>query len=259
MKNKQIEGQLTLDFCFNTENYVVQSNDLIAAKQALSLNSAKIFRAAVMQIKPDDNEFGYYKVSIRELSELLHVSASNLYRDVSKIEEELSTGVAVFKKYTKNKIRDIRVPLTSICDYESSVGLKIELNPKLKPYLLNLKRQYTQIPDNDYNLFTSVYALRIYELLMSKITLKVLPMEGTYIEIPINEIKEATSTEHYSRAADFKRKVLDISVKNINTHTMFRVSYTRLKKRSGKYDTVRFFINMVYHPDCYLPKEDKVG
>ena len=53
-KDYQLNGQLCFDFNTNTEHYVVQSNELLEGKQNLKLNSAKIVRALIMQIKPDD-------------------------------------------------------------------------------------------------------------------------------------------------------------------------------------------------------------
>ena len=50
-KDYQLNGQLCFDFNTNTEHYVVQSNELLEGKQNLKLNSAKIVRALIMQIK----------------------------------------------------------------------------------------------------------------------------------------------------------------------------------------------------------------
>ena len=70
---KQIEGQLSFDFCLDTRNYVCQANALVGGKQALKLNSAKLIRAAIMQIVRDDEELKPYIITISELAELLNV------------------------------------------------------------------------------------------------------------------------------------------------------------------------------------------
>ena len=67
---KNIEGQLSFDFSLNSNNYVCQSNTLISGRQALKLNSAKLIRAAIMQIKYDDTELKPYVITIADLSEL---------------------------------------------------------------------------------------------------------------------------------------------------------------------------------------------
>ena len=86
---KVIDGQLSFDFSLDKDNYVVQANDLIGGKQALKLNSAKLIRAAIMQIVPEDDELKPYVVSIKEIAELLGVSESNLYRDIDDITDDI--------------------------------------------------------------------------------------------------------------------------------------------------------------------------
>ena len=71
--NKQIDGQISFDFCIDTRNYVVQANSLIGGKQALKLNSAKLIRSAIMQVVREDEELKPYVITIKELSELLGV------------------------------------------------------------------------------------------------------------------------------------------------------------------------------------------
>ena len=67
---KQVEGQLSFNFSLDTGNYVVQANDLIGGKQSLKLNSAKLVRAAIMQIIPEDEVLKPYIITIKELSEI---------------------------------------------------------------------------------------------------------------------------------------------------------------------------------------------
>ena len=60
---KRIDGQLSFNFSLNTGNYVVQANDLVRGKQSLKLNSAKLIRAAIMQIVPEDKELKPYIIT----------------------------------------------------------------------------------------------------------------------------------------------------------------------------------------------------
>ena len=87
--HKQIEGQISFDFCLDTRNYVCQANTLVGGKQALKLNSAKLIRAAIMQVVKGDEELKPYIISIRDLAELLGVPASNIYRDIENITDDI--------------------------------------------------------------------------------------------------------------------------------------------------------------------------
>ena len=98
---KQVEGQLSFNFSLDTGNYVVQANDLIGGKQSLKLNSAKLVRAAIMQIIPEDEVLKPYIITIKELSELLKVSESNMYRDIDAITDDIIKNPVFIKKASK--------------------------------------------------------------------------------------------------------------------------------------------------------------
>ena len=89
---KQIEGQMVFNFCMDTTNYVVQSNALVGGKQALKLNSAKLIRSAIMQVVKEDEELKPYIITIHDLSELLHIPSSNIYRDIDEITNDIRMG-----------------------------------------------------------------------------------------------------------------------------------------------------------------------
>ena len=76
-KAKQLDGQLCLfDFCTDSSNYVVQANSLIGGRQALKLNSAKLVRAAIMQVVKEDTELKPYIITIKEFASLLQIDES---------------------------------------------------------------------------------------------------------------------------------------------------------------------------------------
>ena len=76
----QIDGQMCFDLSTDPQQYVVQANRLIEGKQNLKLNSAKILRLLIMQIKPDDDDFKTYRIKIADLARLLRVTSQTLYR-----------------------------------------------------------------------------------------------------------------------------------------------------------------------------------
>ena len=90
---KQIEGQYELElFNYDSTNYVVQSNLLVMSKQTLKLNSSKIIRAAIMQVVKEDMDFKIYKISLKELADLLGIDTSNLYRCIMDIIKDIQNN-----------------------------------------------------------------------------------------------------------------------------------------------------------------------
>lgn len=247
--NKQIPGQLSFDFCLDARNYVVQANSLVGGKQALKLNSAKLIRTAIMQVVRDDEELKPYVITIAELSELLNVPKSNIYRDIEHIVNDiLDNPVYIREESGSKKTRWLKIPWVSRCEYNSDIGVALKLNDELKPFLLNLKEHYTQYTLDSVLAMKSVYSIRIYELLQSKVMTKLIPKNGTQVEIPLDELKECCGCEgkSYNTFANFRIKVLDKAVSEINEKTIYQVKYDYIKNGKAVVG-IRFSINMAYH------------
>ena len=250
--NKQIEGQLSFDFCLDTRNYVCQANSLVGGKQALKLNSAKLIRAAIMQIAKEDKELKPYIITISELAKLLNVPKSNIYRDIDSITDDILNNPVYVREETCNrgnkKVRWIKMPWVTRCEYHSDVGIALKLNDELRPLLLNLQDHYTQYALDEILVMKSVYAIRLYELLQSKIMSRVLPKAGTNIELSIETIKECCGCEgkSYNIFSNLRNRVIDIGEREINQKTLFTVSYDYVKKGKTVIGLI-FHINMKYH------------
>ena len=254
---KQIEGQLTFEMCLNTEHFVVQSNALVGGKQALKLNSAKLVRAAIMQIKPEDQEILPYKITISELAELLGVSQSNIYRDINEITDDIIRNPVFIREITEKRIRWVKIPWVAFCTYDSDVGVAIKLNDDLKPFLLNLKEHYTQYELAEVLAMKSVYAIRIFEMLQEKIKVRHLPDDGMDVEMSVQEIRECCDCEDkYEKFSHLKSRVIDAAVSEIERTTLYSLTYDYIKK--GK-TVIGFVFHMKRDWTKMLKEEKKTG
>ncbi len=231
-KTKQIEGQLSFDFCLDTRNYVVQANSLIGGKQALKLNSSKLIRSAIMQVVRSDEELKPYIISIHDLADLLQVSPENIYRDIEDITEDIIRNPVYVREVSKGKtVRFIKIPWVSRCEYKAGYGVAIKLNEELKPFLLNLKEHYTQYTLGEVLAMKSVYGIRIFEILQSKIMHGTVPNNGSHVIITLQELRECCDCEDkYPAFGNFKNKVLDKARDEINRVSMYDMSYTYVKE-----------------------------
>lgn len=245
---KQIEGQLSFDFCLDSRNYVCQHNKLISGIQTLKLNSAKLVRAAIMQVVKEDMEFKPYVITVAELAELLNVSKSNLYRDINSITDDIINNPVKLQENDGKKIRWIKIPWVKRCEYNSDIGVAIKLNDELKPYLIELKKNYTQYTLDSILGMKSVYTLRLFELLQSKIYTYTLPKEGIDIEFSVESMKEmlGCNISTYDSFSNFRSRIIDTAVKEINDKTLYYVTFQY--KKSGKAVTdIIFNVNTYYH------------
>lgn len=245
---KQIEGQLTFNFCLDTGNYVCQANRLVGGKQALNLNSAKLIRSAIMQVVRDDEELKPYIITITELAKLLNVSKNNIYRDIDSITEDIINNPVYIKEEVGKKVRWIKIPWVTRCEYNSDVGVLLKLNDELKPFLLNLKEHYTQYTLDNILAMKSVYAIRLYELFQSKIYTKLIPKSGMDIELSVDTIRECCGCEgkSYDAFSNLRSRVIDKAVDEINEKTMYSIKYDYVKKGKSVIGLI-FHINVKYH------------
>ena len=254
---EQVDGQITLAMCIDSQKMVVQANRMIAGRQKLSLNAAKLIRLAVMQIKPDDEKLQPYLVTVPQLAELLKVAPDNLYATVDELTDEILKNP--IRIYSDDRQRWVKYPWVSRCEYVSGTGVLIQLNRELKPFLLALKERYTQYVLQDVLTMRSVYAIRLYELIQSKIMQRVLPMEGLDVEISVQEIMDACELgESYSIFQNLRARVVDVAVLEINEKTMYAVGYSYLKE-SRKVVGFKFHVNMRYHRAGAVEEEKTEG
>lgn len=228
----QIVGQMSIaDFSTDVTNYVVQSNVLISGKQDLKLNSMKILRAAIMQVDQDDSELKPYIIKISEIAQMLGVSRERVYQDIYEITEDITRHPIELKKIEGNKERWVIIPWVKKCVYSSDVGLLIKLNDELCPYLLNLQEYYARYSFDAIVGMKSVFAIRIFELLISKLPSTELPEDGEHIIMHVDEIREACGVQDkHLEFANFRMRVIDIAQRDINDYTDFNLSYTYIKK-----------------------------
>lgn len=240
---KQVQGQLSFDFCLDTRNYVVQANTLIGGKQALKLNSAKLIRSAIMQVVRDDEELKPYIITINELSEILNVPTSNIYRDIDDITDDIISNPVYVREIKDGRtIGFIKIPWVTRCEYKADIGVAIKLNEELKPFLINLKEHYTQYTLGEVLAMKSVYAIRIFEILQSKMMSNNVPRNGINIVLSVQELRECCDCEDkYKAFGDFKKRVVDKAVSEINRVTYYDLTFS-YQKKGRSVTAIDFFI-----------------
>lgn len=149
----------------NSEKVIVKSNDLIEARYRLSLQESHVVLWLLTQIRYDDEDFKLHSMKISEFSAMVGLRVDGQYDELQKITERLMKRVMKIRE--PNKHRLIQVSWLSAAIYEEGKGyVSLEFSPQLKPYLLQLKSHFTKINIADTMKFKSVYAMRIFELLL---------------------------------------------------------------------------------------------
>lgn len=231
-KEKQVKDQLDIvDFSADIQKYVCQSNELVQGKQGLKLNSTKLVRAAIMQVAKEDEELHPYVITIGELADLLQISKSNVYRDINAITDDIISHPVFVRKQNGDKIQWVKIPWVQKCEYNSDTGLLLQLNVELAPYLVKLKERYTQYTLQEIVSFKSVYSIRLYELLKSKIMSSSIPGKGIDVQLSLEAIRECCGCEGkvYDHFSHLRTRVIEPAVEEINQKTWCNLSYSLRK------------------------------
>lgn len=129
--------------------------------------------------------------------------------------------------------------------YQKGQGcFDIVLSKSIKPYLFELKSNFTSYQLHSALKLTSKYAKRIYQLASQWKDIGetcVYSLEQLKVMFGLAD-PNGKKAEQFERISDFKKKVLDVAVRQINEHTEFEISY-HLIKEGRSFKSVRFYIN----------------
>ena len=103
--------------------------------------------------------------------------------------------------------------------------MKIKFTEAVMPLITNLEKHFTSYQLEQVKDLTSIYAIRLYELLISwRQTKKV---ELSLVDL---RLKLGIEPNEYKAMNNFKAKVLDLAVSQINEHTDITAKYEQVKQ-----------------------------
>ena len=178
---------------------VVQSNQLIESRYSLTTGEQRLVLAMISLIRPDDREFKPYKLTVQDLAMYLNIDIRNAYREADKLTTRLMERVLHIPQEDGSLYKTHWVS-----DAHHEKGLvTLMFSPKLKPYLLKLKRQFTQLQLNTITQFQSIYTIRLYSFL------KQYEKIG-HREFLLSELRDmlGINPEEYPRFDNFKARVI---------------------------------------------------
>ena len=235
---------------------VVEHNSLITSIAKMDKTPLKMFELAVSCINteepPKDNTvylskrdlFAFFKVSDNDTHSRFKQAVEKMQKQAFfQIKEEQGKGFK-FKSI-------VPIPYVEWTDYNDEV--KIEFHREIMPYLINLKKNFTQHALSDIAELNSKYSIILYRWLsMQYNQYEHYSVKGgrraEQVEayrnptITVKELRLMTDTvNEYKKFPDFSIWVLDKSFEEINAHTSFNVTYDKIKK-GRSIDSIVFHI-----------------
>ena len=225
-----------LDIIQARDYKVVKGNDIIQkARYSLGLAEIKAFSFIISKIKPTDQVFCEYTFSINEYCRVLGIETNN-GKNIQTVKKSLKSLVDKSFFLTLEDGTETSISwLNKIWIDKGKGTIRVRLDDDLQKYVTGLYTNYTQYELLCTLPMKSSYSIRIYELLKSYSFTK----RHTF---KIDELKRALGCEHYERFPDFKRRVIEIAVKEINTFTDLEVSWRPITE-GRKVIEIEFYIN----------------
>lgn len=203
---------------------VVRHNKPIESKHLLSLPERRFVLWIVSKIKREDADFHLYRLPVLDFV---------VFAGLEKSDEYYSRIVEMANGLTKRNlgIKDDKsrkysfFPWFHRIDYKWGEGvIEAILHPDLKPYLLQLKEQYTAITLEYALLLRSGYAHRIYDPLKQYQSVR----SRTILLTDLREML-AIGKGEYPKYADFRKRVLETAQREINTKTDIAFEFEPVK------------------------------
>ena len=235
---------------------VVEHNSLITSIAKMDKTPLKMFELAVSLIDTDNppqdqtvylskqEMFAFFKVNDNDKN-------SRFKQAIEKMQKQAFFQIKKEQDKGFKFVSIVPIPYVEWTDYSDEV--KIEFHREIMPYLINLKTNFTQHALSDIAELNSKYAIILYRWLsMNYNQYDHYSVKGGRREeqvesyrnpkIGIRELREMTDTvDEYQRFDRFESYILKNSLKEINAHTTFNVTYEKVKK-GRSIDSIVFHI-----------------
>lgn len=213
------------DFSFlkhGSYKVVKKSNKLVNSRNGFSLYQQRIVLLMTTLIR-DEDEHGEYQISIHDILGLDRGQKipTGRYRHVKKAAEGLTESA--IKIQEGKQWRSMSFITMAQGEYGKDY-IRVKFSMEMKPYFLNLREQFTTYFLHNVYSFKSAHSIRIYELLIQYYP------NIRQRKLDVEHLKNMLEVQgRYQRFYDFKRRVIDTAVAEINAYSDIFVEYELIK------------------------------
>lgn len=210
--------------------HVVKSNALIEASYRLTLREQRIILACIAQVDrsaPITDE-RQYSVTARDFADMAGQRIEGAYQELRIAADTLfERRLTLFEHPNTGKPRKITMRWIQSIEYVDQEGrVAVRFGKDVLPYLTELTRRFTQYALSDVAKMSSPHAIRLYELLMQW-------RDTGSREVSMEWLRQRMGLEDkYPAYKDFRRWVIEPSVKQINEHSPVRLKWEA--KKTGR-------------------------
>lgn len=221
---------------------VRKSNQLIQRNRfELSLREQRLLLYCISKIKPSDHGKETYTIKVRDVCKACGIESNitgGAYKAVIEAFKKLDSFNFILKdehgtRHIVHWIRDVKIDP----EENHSAQASFTFDPKIVPYLFDVRKYFTQYAIGGVLQMKSVYGVRLYELLKSYANIR-------EKEFTLNELRYLLGAENksYDKYSLFRVYVLDPAIKDVMTYSDLNVSYVEIKQGKRKVISIKFVI-----------------
>ena len=213
---------------------VVKNNVLIEASYRLSLTEQRLILCGIVEARESQRGLSgdtFATITAKRYVELFPDSsldsAYHMLKDACDSLMRRQVTLGGIDEATGNPCID-KIQWVSRARYvPRSALIRLRFSEEIAPLITRLEKEFTFYRLELVSKLTSIYAIRIYELLLQYRDIGERPFN-------LDELKHILGlnlTDYNGRTgvSDFKKRVIDIAVKQINEHTDICVDYQNIK------------------------------
>ena len=210
---------------------VVKDNVLINASFNLDLVEQRLILLAIIEARESGkgiNANDALTVHASSYMQNFHVERQPAYISLKKACDDLFARQFSYQSINENgNVQNHKSRWVSEVIYVDQEGLvKLIFAPSVVPLITRLEKHFTSYDLAQVAKLSSKYATRLYELLIAWRSLGKTPI----FELADFRNKLGLDIKEYAAMSDFKKYVLDLALKQINTHTDITAKYEQHKK-----------------------------
>ena len=198
--------------------HVRKSNELVQrARYKLDVMGQKVLLYLISKIEPDDKVFLKQDFIISDFCAICGINDSGKnYRDLKDaLSSLLSDSAKVWVPIDDKHITPLTWIDPPVINTETG-RVSVKLNDTMRPYLLDLRKNFTQYELIYTMSFRSKYSIRLYEIVKSYQYHDEIPVKKVF---EVDVLRALLDAEHYPRYCNFKDRVLEPAFSEISTYT----------------------------------------
>jgi len=233
---------------------VTKSNDLIRASYRLTVNEQRLILACIAQLDPRkpipktrDGDIKPIRITVNDFAETYGISdRSTAYAALQEATDRLYERD--INTYDERGRRYGRFRWVQAVEYRDGQGyVELTFTQRVAPYITLLHRQFTSYMLKRIARVNSIYAIRIFELLMQfkRTGMVVMGLDEFRLLLEIED--------KYDRFANLKARVIDPAIRELTSKANLEISWEPIR-HNRRVTSLRFTFKE--NPQITLELED---